>query len=1627
MNKIMKRILVSVLAIAMVLGSVSGSAMTVRAAEKTAQDIQNSIDELEGRLDEVEGYIADVEAEIDETLSGTEGNLADGQTAKNNADAQGANAGEAAGVANSEKDKAESSYYSGNAKKYANDANEAAQNAQAAADAAAAEAAKAKEAYEAALAAYEKALAAANAENKNVNDKYADAADEADGIVTDAAAVKAAADAAKAAADKALADAQAVLAKENEKLAAAKDAAEAASDKYDAAVTKVQECVQAAEAAKKAFDDYVKGELKDANDAKTAADGVLANKQLLWDAAKETLAAATTTEAEKKAAAEAAQTAAENAQKEADRLAGLEDIDEAAAKAAIRAAKDAQAAADEAAQAAADAADAAVKAAEALATAESNLETAKNEKSAADVAQAVAEKAKEVAAAAKSAAETALAEAKAEKAAADEKKIETAAAVVAAKVAVAAAEEVVKTATENSLKTGAELLAAEAALGVGKVAVDGLDLVMDGMEQGKEYAGQAMEQATSQMDQVTADKDEKETADQNAQTTVEAAQAAVEAAAQKLAEATAAKEAAEALAATKYGEAITALEKEIAEAVDDATAATKKQELIETVLQYGQSTDEVKFTDINYVDTESKIYEAVDADGNKQYYQFVEYEDGTYSFFACEKNETSSIIDRKEDAADLSKVEGLEEWQYDVVELENGKYEIIYYDINGEEVYKSEADANAAVAGDKNKEVFEKTVVTVETKDKVDVTAYDIPEKPETVNKPVDLETFLKNNNIDALEEEPKFTETEPTKPGADSDRPNVKKPSRFDSKYWNGLSFNESAYNADVASYNSIMGPWVEYDKAKKTYDALKWTYDTVTLPLWQEAKDLYDKKTASYQDDVAKYNEYLEKKAAYEEAMEPVNAENATRKAALVEAYKAEGNVLTVVIDGVERTVAYSDILGFYLTDASLSEIFFDIKDYDVTVTNTNTTYHVVAYNETVTVAYEKLDGASVADYENITNKVAGANSEYNNATDAKEVADQNLADAQAAKDATGAAYEEALANYEEKKRIYDEIEKAYEYYFANEEKAFDIPEGAANLLKGLGITDAEKAVKTLDSLGVLDKLGIDADEVNITLTDDNQLVFEIPNSSKYDQHMLALEVAKQLAEQGVKEAEKLVEEKSEAHSEAVENLETAGKELAEVAKDLLSAEITDGLTDLEVAVLDTKVKEALAIVEATGCADDTAAAVLAEALLLVATKSSNVESAVTEKADAEAAKKAADEAAKTAAAKKAAADDAKELADYAVSEASAKWREARAAEKEAQILADQYGADSKTAQKALEAAQKALGEAEAAEADAKQAQADAAEAQDKALKAQQDAQKKADDAKEKWGKAEDTKAAEISTRDKLLQLAEDAQKLALEVALAQADADKAEKLAQTAAEEAATAATNAADAKDAADLAQQEVLKLQNSANVSASALADAWAIVEELKALADAADAVATAAQTSANAANDAYEAAKARASQLYLNEYIAMYEALDNITEETVIEDEEVPLASMSNQNDAAGIAIVKIEGEEHVYDMEGEAVAMTFSAFEDAEEENVYHMLFTNEDGKIMKNHFIVEYEDGTYEILTLEEFAEKTDLDWDVVFVYWASANGIITVSQEVELNKTVYVADENGVLAVKEEEDEE
>ncbi|MBQ3027486.1 MAG: hypothetical protein IJD26_00270, partial [Lachnospiraceae bacterium] len=289
----------------------------------------------------------------------------------------------------------------------------------------------------------------------------------------------------------------------------------------------------------------------------------------------------------------------------------------------------------------------------------------------------------------------------------------------------------------------------------------------------------------------------------------------------------------------------------------------------------------------------------------------------------------------------------------------------------------------------------------------------------------------------------------------------------------------------------------------------------------------------------------------------------------------------------------------------------------------------------------------------------------------------------------------------------------------------------------------------------------------------------------------------------------------------------------------------------------------------------------------------------------------------------------------------------------------------------------------------------------------------------------KVETVKGETIGFKNKLDQLAGYANKVAAETVEA---AEQAVADATTAVETARVAADTKAEADKAKAAAEDALTKFEGykTGATAEEVLAAAKALLDAALKAMEAAQVAAEEAQKQADQAAADYNASLQRVDVLRKQEAYAYAQYMSWLASvlagEETIEDEQVPLADLSASE---GRELKKFGDEMFVYDAEGNLVKNEFSVFEDAN--GTLYMVFTDEDGKVVKNMFIVEDEDGNYELVTAEAMNEDEDIDFEEVFVYWAGEDGIIVRDDEVEVLDYIYTADEEGVIVSREEKEEE
>lgn len=359
------------------------------------------------------------------------------------------------------------------------------------------------------------------------------------------------------------------------------------------------------------------------------------------------------------------------------------------------------------------------------------------------------------------------------------------------------AREELKTATEAVVETGAFLVAAEAYEALSTVTVEGLELAIFVMEEAKAAADQALADAEAALKLAEGNEAQVQEAYDAALIAYNSANASLEQAKSDLKKAETEQANANELAQSAYGDKLMTLEKELIDAytADDKTLVEQKtQELITTVIKYDQGSDVAKYESVTLFDSDNNIYEATDAEGNNVYYQYVKNEDGSISFFECAKTEESTIVTKRETVTELPSFEGMNEWEYEVIELEGGSYEVIYYDVNTDEdavqIFDSEDAAKNSIQEGENKKIYSFEEVTESTYGAV-------------------------------------------ISPGFSSI------PFQFNPKYWSWTSFNEEQFYADLAKWNEYQSN-INVKKAS-LLDKLNQEHVTVTVNGKEVQKDSF------------------------------------------------------------------------------------------------------------------------------------------------------------------------------------------------------------------------------------------------------------------------------------------------------------------------------------------------------------------------------------------------------------------------------------------------------------------------------------------------------------------------------------------------------------------------------------------------------------------------------------------------------------------------------------------------------------------------------------------------------------------------------------------------------------------
>ena len=692
-------------------------------------------------------------------------------------------------------------------------------------------------------------------------------------------------------------------------------------------------------------------------------------------------------------------------------------------------------------------------------------------------------------------------------------------------------------ATEAVVETGAFLAAAEAYEALSEVAVDGIELAIDVMEEAKELAGKALEEAEKALENAEGDKADAQAAYDAALAAYEAADATLAQANADLEIAKAEKDSTDALAGSEYGQTLKTLEKELIDANaagDSATVETKTQEIITTVIKYDYNADnenptEAKYETVELENADENIYVAKDAEGNATYYQYVQNADNTLSFFECDKNESApSIVTGEEIVTSKeeaeSKVAELEYWQYKITELEGGSYSIEYLDAQENGTSEYANKADAEAEANIAEEGVTK-IVYDETEVDDKGTLVAVEGTPNAVQRDIYIDAY--ENAINVLESFGVDTNNVPENP-VEPVAPNYKDYglTPFNPNYVAALAI----YTEELGKYNAYVG--------------------------FNTAKANYDKCTA-----------------------EETRIDN-------LKNYISQGYELT--INGITKVLSDNNGNLYYVNEAG--EKVYDLTDCSVSVKKTTEKYRVVKYTETVKIEYTLKDNTADDSYENVTNKEAAAAKEYDDATDKVNAATTAKNEAEADEQAKAGELATAEEDLEKTQKVYDTIEKLYDSYYGNEEIEFEIPESVAKTIKLLGITDTNRIVSLLEKAGVLEKLGIEAsaDDMYIEISEDGQVTIEIPGTSKYAQHMLALEVAKYAAEENLEKAKETVAEKKADHKDALATLKTETEEYNAAVKELADAAVNVGKAEVKVADATVNVATAAIAYDAMKAAD-------------------------------------------------------------------------------------------------------------------------------------------------------------------------------------------------------------------------------------------------------------------------------------------------------------------------------------------------------------------------------------------------------------------------------------------------------
>lgn len=135
-------------------------------------------------------------------------------------------------------------------------------------------------------------------------------------------------------------------------------------------------------------------------------------------------------------------------------------------------------------------------------------------------------------------------------------------------------------------------------------------------------------------------------------------------------------------------------------------------------------------------------------------------------------------------------------------------------------------------------------------------------------------------------------------------------------------------------------------------------------------------------------------------------------------------------------------------------------------------------------------------------------------------------------------------------------------------------------------------------------------------------------------------------------------------------------------------------------------------------------------------------------------------------------------------------------------------------------------------------------------------------------------------------------------------------------------------------------------------------------------------------------------------------------------------DEECVILKRVEKEASDGKVLRVIDEKMYVYNAEDELVKNEFSVFEDDKDE--LYMTFSDEDGVVVREIFIVENADGTYTLVSAEDMNADEDVDFDGALVYLACRDGFLLRDDEKELLDCIYYADEEYVIKEREEYEE-